>query len=274
MLPHPLLAFWAFEKETLMMANRQNRPGLTLLELIVVLVILVAVAGIVIPLLPDAVLRSHTAVGATNTTEVDRIVQLYQRVYSAYPNDLDNLSGTSAIIDYLPGLGKGQISAVDVDPYVSTLKNAGITLVSQLHPDSATLKTNDGTPTFKPYTGTSQAVATGLKVAQLSEAAVEAGLVRDITGINGDVYLVFGLGKRCTAIGTVLGDAPVHFGKVTSSRAGYMYCRYGLIFRVVRGGATPTTLTEAQFMGAVSFQDDGIVATDGQLADFYDNLPK
>src|SRR5580765_853115 len=86
--------------ERIMSANRPLRFGLTLLELIVVLVILVAVAGIVIPLLPDAVLRSHTAVGSTNTSEITRFVQLYQRTYQSMPNDLDNLATSAGVIEY------------------------------------------------------------------------------------------------------------------------------------------------------------------------------
>ena len=263
-----------------MIATNRSRHGLTLLELIIVLVILVGLAGIVIPLLPDVVLRSHAAVGATNTTEINRIVQTHQRLYQAYPDELDNLAGTAAPIDYLPGLTVTPVQITKVTltaPYVLALKNAGIINLAELHPTRTALTTANGSPTFKPYVGTGvQPVADGLPVAQIDETAVETTtrLVRDKTGINGDVYLVFGFGKRSSAIGTVIGDAPVHFGKLSSDRAGSMYCRYGLVFRVVRGGATPTALTEAQFVGTVSFQDTGIVATDGQLADYYDNMGK
>ena len=44
--------------------------GFTLLELIVVLMILVALAGILIPLFPSMLTRAHVSAHTTNTTEL------------------------------------------------------------------------------------------------------------------------------------------------------------------------------------------------------------
>lgn len=47
----------------------ESRRGLTLMELLVVLVILIALAGIVIPQLPSMLGRAETSSGATSQTE-------------------------------------------------------------------------------------------------------------------------------------------------------------------------------------------------------------
>ena len=57
---------------------RGNRPrrGLTLLELVVVLTILVALAGILVPMVSNLLPFTSSSAGATNATEVEKVVQL------------------------------------------------------------------------------------------------------------------------------------------------------------------------------------------------------
>jgi hypothetical protein len=264
---------------------------MTLLELLVVLVVLVALAGIVIPLLPNVIGRAAVAVGATNASEVDRIVQTYQQMTTFYPDYLDNLVGTSAPLDYIPGASLGQITLGNLSAAQATaLNNAGLTTVATLYGTQALLTTNQGTPTFNPYQYTTsttstttstnpvatQPIASGLAVAFLTSQAVEnpPGIVRVTPSTSGGIYVVFGFGKQTTAIGSVMTDAPVHFSQFAADQATYMYCRYGLVFRLAQGNgtSTPTPLTTAAFVGAVSFEPTGIMGSDGQLANYYDNI--
>jgi len=69
----------------------KNRKGLTMIELVVVLTILVALAGIVVPLLPSMVSHAHTAAHATNVVEIDKIVEAYNMLNHGYPDNLDSL---------------------------------------------------------------------------------------------------------------------------------------------------------------------------------------
>ena len=266
---------------------RQNRrPAMTLLELLVVLVVLVALAGIVIPLLPNVIGRAAVAVGATNASEVDRIVQTYQQMTTFYPDYLDNLGTTAGGVpmDYLPGPSVPQITIGTLNAQqVQALNNAGITTVASLYPTQALLTTNGGTPTFNPYQYTSgvvitQLLSTSVPVAFLSSQYVETppGIVRVTPSTSGGTYVVFGFGKQTTAIGSVMTDAPVHFSQFAADQATYMYCRYGLVFRLAQGNgtSTPTPLTTAAFVGAVSFEPSGISGSDGQLANYYDTIMK
>lgn len=257
--------------------NARTRQGLTLVELVVVILVLVALAGIVIPMLPNMIGRAHTSTGATNIGEVNKAVLLYEQTQQSYPNDLDNLAGTSDPIDYLPGTNAGgQITQGALTASQSTaLRNAGITRLAGLYPTRTSLLAADGTITFNPYDGTTANVAAGQNVAYVSEAAVEGltGIVRDEPGTakTGDVYVIFGLGRRCSMIGKVISDPPTHFGENSESNAANVYSRIGLVFRVARGNgtATPTPLDRAIFVGSVSMHDDGIVGGDAHLEEYH-----
>ncbi len=86
---------------------RRRRAGLTLMELVVVMVILIALAGIILPLFPSMLTRAHTSSTATNIAEASKAVQLYYNMYSGYPNNLDNLvpGGAGIIGRVLRGSG-------------------------------------------------------------------------------------------------------------------------------------------------------------------------
>jgi len=255
-------------------SSLNKRQALTLMELIVVLVILVALAGIVVPLLPNMIGRTHTASAATSITEANRIIQTYEQLYQSYPNDLDNLAGTGGPVDYLPAVPAQFTVAALKDYEAAALVNSGITRVWGMYDTKVNLLAAGGTPTFNPYSSTTaQAVATGLNVAYLTETAVESlsGIVRDDPALTGDVYVVFGFGKRTTAIGKVVSDAPLHFGENAASNANSVYCRFGIVFRVARGNgtATPTKLDRAVFVGVVDFGGDGISGSDAHLGEYY-----
>ena len=287
---------------------RPRRPGLTLLELIVVLVILVAVAGILIPLMPNMLGRAHTSVGATNASEVNRMMQVYYQLNEQYPNVLDNLVAsststgggtTNAVLSYLPvyipsGSTTSPLQAYPLQSIdVTALTAAGITQVASLNDPLPAGQTPAATPTFNPYVYssgivTTQPIAANLNVASLPAAYVEGptGLVKLAPAQQGGVYVVFGFGKQTTAIGKVVTDAPVHFGEFATDNASNVYCRYGLVFRTQigsgyttgAGGAVTavgaTVLPYATFVGAVSFQTNGIYGADGQLADYYDRVKR
>ena len=294
--PHAVISGITLEFCTMSMPLNLTSPrrrGLTLLELIVVLVILVAVAGILIPLLPNMLGRAHTSVGATNINEVNRMVQVYYQTYDLYPNVLDNLVGSSSVLSYLPNYTPtGDIATVQMYTLsasdVAALNAVGITTVATLA-DTGSTQPTTFTPTFNPYSyassgavNTQTLVANQTTVASLLNTFVEGpnGIVKlDPTMLPGGTYVVFGFGKQTNAIGRVVTDAPVHFGEFAPDSATNVYCRYGLVFRTASGngagsGINPTPLTRAVFVGAVSFQTNGVYGTDGQLADYYDRVKK
>ena len=72
--------------------------GLTLVELLVVLVILIAVAGVVVPMLPNLLTRGHDAAVATNIAEVEKALTGFFTANLAYPDQFDTCMDTSGKI--------------------------------------------------------------------------------------------------------------------------------------------------------------------------------
>lgn len=255
-----------------------NRKALTLMELLVVLLILVALAAILVPMLPSMIGRAHTSSSAANIAEINKFVQTYEAIYQSHASDFDALvDNTGVLASYLPGgnAGGAIVTGALTAGQRDALANAGIVRLQTMF---AAPQSDPWNPTFNPYDGNVIDLTTGAPtIAFATEAAVEqagAGLVNDPTSTvpwtaNGDVYVIVGLGKRSTMIGRVIAEAPTHFGENDAASASRVYARYGLVFRVTRGGATPLDLERAVFVGAVAIHDDGLVGADGHLEEWY-----
>ena len=86
--------------------NRMTRTGLrglTLLELVVVMTILIALAGILVALFPGFLRLAHTSTGATNLSDLNRVFHTYNQVNRGWPNGLDNLHDGTNLYSRLPG---------------------------------------------------------------------------------------------------------------------------------------------------------------------------
>jgi len=82
----------------LMLARRSAaavRRGLTLMELVVVMVILIALAGLVLPLLPSLLTKAHDSVTTTNISEVGKTIEGFFNANLAYPDQFDSLVDAS-----------------------------------------------------------------------------------------------------------------------------------------------------------------------------------
>ncbi len=85
---------------------RTPRPALTLIELIVVMLILIALAGILVPMMPSMLTRGHTSTCATNMGELCKAIGSYQAMYGQQPKDFDSLTDGKTLINYLAGSGQ------------------------------------------------------------------------------------------------------------------------------------------------------------------------
>ena len=96
------------EKRFSAMRNpRKNRKGLTLIELVVVMTILIALAGLLIPTFAAMLTRGHTSTCSTNIGEAVKAVQQYQLLYGGYPGNMDSLTDASGRPDQLPRQWRG-----------------------------------------------------------------------------------------------------------------------------------------------------------------------
>lgn len=210
------------------MRNR-NRQGLTLLELVIVMAILIALAGILVPLLPNMMKQAHTSTGATNMPELNKLFELHNTMERGYPNYLDNLTDGTGLYSKLPGGGAGlTVHTLDADSAAS-LNAAGITKVFNLTSedvDDATFECY-GEGVVAPQLSEAVNVASGLAIAVLDDSELPK-----FKGTAGEVYAVFGVGQATPLVGNMLQDAPVHFGDEPGSKPNEVYSRFAAVFRV------------------------------------------
>lgn len=246
------------------------RRGLTLMELVVVMVILAALAGIVLPMLPGMTTRAHSSTSATNVGEVAKAIQTHQALYLSYPNNLDSLvSSSGTLVGYLPGATGGDLTTTTLTAEtLGALVDAGISTTAQMIA-TPPAPVGDFSPTFFPYgtdktvIPTSTTLAVGTAVASLTGASANRLYGAPI----GATYAVFGLGGRTSMQGKSLQEAPVHFADKSGEAPHLAYSRYGAVFQLTDGSGSP--LEAARMIGICAFHGDGVVSLNDHLSEYW-----
>lgn len=225
------------------MPRAKARRGFTLIELIVVLMILVGLAGMVIPAVTDMVERTHTSTAAGNLHEVSNAVARYEVQYLGYPNQLDGLKTTlaGAAEDEFSGLADGLLGVVEVGTLtaaqVDSLVAAGITNVQLSADPSATVSA-----TFQTTTTSTDLADTSVLLFLTAGQTVTLGLEPGAGVAN--KYLCLGVGDRSELIGKTMTSAPVHFPDNGNSNPNDTYQRFIGLFDV--------SGERAKFVGALA----------------------
>lgn len=225
----------------------------TLIELIVVLIILVGLAGVLIPTLTNMVGRTNRSTSAINISEIAGALQRFEAIYYNYPNNLDSLMSdlTGTDLDTLhPSLTPVTADVTLTSDTLATLTSAGITTVG-IHAA--------GDNTFVLPTLTALTATTVLK--GLTPAHQEA-LGLEIAGVAGK-YLLLGIGTSSQLTGRMMVDAPVYFPRDAASNPDNVYCRFLAIFQITDG---TDALERARFIGILSPDGGGLSA---QLGGYY-----
>ena len=266
-----------------MARNITHRNALTLLELVVVLVILVAMAGLLVPLLPGMISRAHTSEHGTNCVEIAKQVRDVQRHQSRLPGPTGFLVGHrwNRVSTKLPSGGTGGACGGDLAAAslaslnantLAALNNVGITSVWDLNDSSTDLLD----PT-QCYSGTTpRTLASSGSVATLSPTA-SARLYNDPPTAGGTAtgtYVVFGLGTKASMIGKPGGitEPPLHFSDDAASAGDptKTYGRYALVF-LIPGAATANT--QAQFIGTLALHPNQVEGADAAVEEFHQQNP-
>ena len=270
--------------------GRAGRSGLTLLELVVVLTILVAVSGLIIPILGNFTHRANVASCTVNITEMDKIIQSFHALYAQYPDRFDNVanaiyngSNTGYVLDGSQGDYK---TASFVPQNLSSddakaLVNAGITQLMTIQPN-AMYKQGEWTPTAWPYgtdmldnTGQpvvipSNPVAAGLNVAYLTEFG------KRLMGVpegSHNQYVIFGLNKPCTLFRNMVSEPPYHFADTPTEDPATWYMCFAAVFMVERDyNGVQLPMEEARFMGSIAFHDFGLATADSHNKEWWERL--
>jgi len=275
----------AFEQSMRNRSRRGTRPGLTLLELIVVLTILVALAGILVPLLPNLFVQADNATEATQFGELAKAIQTYQATTMGYPNNFDLLTDGSKFPAYLPPTGgaafAGWVEAKTLTAAeLSALTAAGIQYVQPLATDT----TPQGFDcTLNPYPNTTLTAnqvdlttsAASSEVFAVIDPTTNVNVINNTmtflqTLIAADPtarYVVFGVGARCSLVGQSIQEAPVAVPHTRTFTPATNYSRFGVIFKV--SGTEIARLGQARYVTACSLEDDGLETTPGDIAQYW-----
>lgn len=236
----------------------KNRQGLTLLELVVVMVILVALAGILVPMLPSMIGRAHAVNHSANVAEINKIWGLYANMKGGYPDHLDSLVAANALYVKLPS-NEDLLVAELTDPQADALKAAGVQHVYNMNnaTDNATME---------PY---ASLVAVDIDE-DVHAAFLNGAAARRLFGVNATTvaddaasdFVVFGVGQNCTVIGANFGmqSAPIHFNDHGHSPM-EDYSRFGVVFN--------TAELPARFAGAVAFHHGHLSGPDDSQVAWY-----
>lgn len=281
----------ATHKQSQRALRSTRRAGLTLIELVVVMTILIALAGLLIPMLPGMLTRAHTSTCSTNIGEVAKSIQEYNMLYGAYPNNMDALSDGKTLINYLangaalpasqggPGTNQGAGQVTGISPTaaeLAALQAAGISTVQSMvaaYPGAGTTfdptfnyysdYANAGTATANALTISTSTVLGGLDpTANTNALAIVNHLGLSATGR----YVVLGIGTRCNMVGKTMLAAPVHYGDVPVLNPEYGYERLCGIFKV---SDTAATVVEAQLVGVGPIHDDGLGSIGDEVQNWY-----
>lgn len=258
--------------------RKVTRRGLTLMEMVVVLTILVGLAAILVPLFPNLLRRTHKATDATQTAETAKAVQLYQAAYVSYPDDYDLLTDGTAFPAYLPGGSAnafgGYVTAGTLTPdQVAALNRVGILKVQKLAPDNTGANFQ---ATMNPYAGATPAadrvdISGGTSTANfaiLNKANITNGLLQtDIASDPTATYVVFGVGPRCSMVGKTIMNAPTSVPQDKGFTPDNTYCRIGLIYKV--GGSEVAKTERARLVAVVAMEDDELESTEKDIVGYY-----
>jgi type II secretory pathway pseudopilin PulG len=261
-----------------------RRPGLTVMELVVVLAILAAVAAILIPTFPNLLRRAHKATDCTQTGEVAKSVQLYQAAFLSYPDNFDQLTDGTTFPAYLPGgatpFGGFVIADTLTKEEVAALANAGINFVQPLASDSSPANFH---PTMNPYGATyvanqkaiddSPGSATTKKFALLADNGTldtknSAFLATERATDPTARFIVFGVGPRNTMVGQTVQDAPTSVPQKKDFTPDNTYSRVGVIFKI--SGKEVTRTERARLIAAVALEDDELESTEKDIIGYYE----
>jgi len=229
--------------------NKARQAGMTLIELTVVLLVLIGLAGLMIPYVSGFVTKTHDATGSDSLASLNSAIQRYDVQFLGQPSNYDSLmsaiSGTPAIYSKLMN-GDGTVT-LETNGYLKQ-----VTVPSKSFTDVGidNLMTMDNTTTDATFAATASSVALSGNIDLLalqvsgtcSMSADPMGCIEtdaDLSKILGRTvnttandYIAFGVGQNSSMVGKTVSEAPVHFAKTGAMSAANKYNRILAIYQV------------------------------------------
>ncbi|MBE7466239.1 MAG: type II secretion system protein [Planctomycetes bacterium] len=243
------------------MSKIRRRPGgFTLIELVMVLVILAAIAGLVIPQVAMLGRSADMAATAKNAQDVANNIQLHFVQLKRYPQYMDSLVTTESTPDiYDPAKDySGTDAPANESEQLTGLPISGPSLYADLAAGTVS-NVSGGAQWYRSFSRggfdfvmdhsyavtnsnnsatTSRALASGMTVAEVQSGSVVAKAIYPATaGVPpaSERLVALGFGPSNSAIGKTTLQAPIYPGC-----DGKYYGRYIAIFKIYANGERPT----------------------------------
>ena len=239
------------------------RRGFTLLELVVVIGIVMALAAILTVTLPDLFTSAHNATLVTNLKEIDDMVQTWANTHrGVYPNCWDSLvTSAGEFYQFLPRISPANPCGTYFKPtelkdhHVRRLRRAGITTVCHMTYDGTSSDAQNATLLASDVANPTT-IASGMTLLFANVTGSMAGNKMQFDKTHD--YVVFGVGRGTDLVGGtgLIKDQPViiHTQGCTSPQT--TYCAPAVIFDL--GPATTTEGRDnfvAQYVGSVALAE-------------------
>jgi len=237
-----------------------RQAGMTLIELTVVLLVLIGLAGLMIPYVSGFVSKTHDSTGSFNSAALDSNIQRYQVEKGGFPSGLESLIEGSASDGgvYNKMMSPGFYAATTVTmPKRMSLAMAGVKTVYGMDAaaDNATFTSTGSNAATPIVDGTVLATVAALATGNATpnnyaeplsiEGHMAAAFERDITSFDSACYdyVVMGIGEKSALIGRTMNTAPVHFASQGAMGAALKYNRFVAVFQVDKTNAPSTAST-------------------------------
>jgi len=254
-----------------------RQAGMTLIELTVVLLVLIGLAGLMIPYVSGFVSKTHDSTGSDSLASLNSAIQRYDVQFMGQPNNYDSLmtsiaAGTVGTI-YSKMMG-GTTGATDylktVEVQGGSLAGVGINSLRIMNNSTtdATFAATNASVTIPDDTNLYTVAA--INVAGASNCGMGSAmgcietdddlafiLGRPAGSINTTTtdYLAFGVGSSSGMVGKTISEAPVHFAKTGAMSAANKYNRILAIYAVPKTGVRCVLTSGGTDAGATEYWD-------------------
>lgn len=247
-----------------------RRRGLSLLELLVVLTILIALGGIVVSTLPGVLSRTQVATAAANVPEIDSTIRRTAMLQQGQiGNRFDSLVSGSASIDggvpaYLGGASSFETATL-APAEVQALAKIGITELVPASPDT-------DNATYGSHNQLPVPISDNSRVCVLNPDLAVTMLRSDwnFDAEPNAKYMIVGLGEQSSLVGGGAGaaflEAPVHFSDARDEDPKTMYSRYLLVIEL---RPADTVSAVARYVATAIPGKQGIHRVSKELRDYY-----
>lgn len=225
----------------------QRSRGLTLLELVVVLAILVVLAGLIVPIISGLGYQTNAATNATVADDVSRAVRTHYGRFDTQPTGWDSLINTGGasfgkLQPLLPPLLAAPLELTAVQ--AQSLTDAGIYGVYDA----------DESLSANVAHATARSIAAGGKVQVLSKTNA-ATVLREAFGLNtghpdlaaNNEFVVLGLGAYSNLRGSAVAEVPL----VQSADPTHYYARVLCVYMIPSSSADASAKFTATFLGCL-----------------------